>query len=207
VKKEPFVSKDNSSAPTPTVAVPVPAGMTQEQMMAMFGAFMAQMTAGITTGMQEARGPRKVAMGQYDPKTPFHPNKKKASRLTRPVFQNNTRLAESQLFDREIDLLNQIVRSGRYINRLIEVVVTADGAEEIVYISYKNKTIDDRMEHKGAYRDLSDMLRQIVAEQNEMLAQEGVVREERKARRESFSSAATREARARAAADEAPDEP
>ena len=176
-------------------------------MVQMFGAFMAQFSNTLTTSMQDARGPRKVAMGQYDPKTPFHPNKKKASRLTRPVFQNNTRLMDAQLFDREIDLLNQIVRSGRYINRLIEVVVTADGAEEIVYISYKNKTFDDRMEHRGAYRDLTDMFQKIVAEQNEVLAQEGLLREERKAKRESFSSAATREARARVAADEAPLEP
>ncbi len=189
-----------------TVTVPVPAGMTPEQMMQMFAAFGAQMSNSIVQGINDAR-PRKVTAGQYDPKTPFHPNKKKTPRLNRVVFQNQTRLNPSQLFDREIELLNQIVRSGRYLNRLIEVVVSDEGAEEIIELRYKNKTIDDRMAHKSAYRDLTDMLTQIVNEQNALLADEGKLKEERKARRESFSSAATREARARAAAEDADLEP
>lgn len=192
-----------------TVAIPVPAGMSADQFSQLMASFAAQIANSINTqvgsiGTQIADGinaarPKKVTAGQYDPKTPFHPNKKKAKRLARPMYQNGTRLMPNRMFDREIELANQIVRSGRYINRLIEVIVRQDGADEVVELRYKNRTIDDRMEHKGAYRDLTDMLTKIVEEQNALLAEEGQVREARKA----FNSQATREARARQAEDNA----
>lgn len=179
---------------TDTVTLPVPAAMSQEQFLQLMSAFAGQITSGIAAGINEAR-PQKVTAGQYDPKTPFHPNKKTAKKLTRTVYQNGARIQASRLFDREIELLNRITRSGRYLNRLIEVIVRQDGADEVVELRYKNRTIDDRMEHKLAYRDLTDMLTKIVAEQDKLLAEEGQVRESRK----SFSTAATREARERAA--------
>ena len=189
-----------------SVSVPVPTGMSTEQFAQLLAAVASQISnnIGSTIGTQIAEGinaarPKKVTAGQYDPKTPFHPNKKKAVKLNRAMYQNGTRLSPNRMFDREIALANQIVRSGRYINRLIEVIVRQDGSDEVVELRYKNRTIDDRMEHKGAYRDLTDMLTKIVDEQNALLAEEGQIREARK----SFNTAATREARARAAADAA----
>lgn len=176
--------------------------MSAEQFAQLLAAFSNQISTNlgqqIAEGINAAR-PKKVTAGQYDPKTPFHPNKKRAKKLLRPFYQNGTRLSPTRMFDREIELANQIVRSGRYINRLIEVIVRQDGADEVVELRYKNRTIDDRMEHKGAYRDLTDMLQKIVDEQNAALAEEGQIREARK----SFNTAATREARARAAAENA----
>lgn len=196
-----------------SVSIPVPAAMSAEQFTQLLAAFTNQITTSlgqqqndlgkqIADGINAAR-PKKVTAGQYDPRTPFHPNKKAAKKLRRPVYQNGSRLHANRLFDREIDLLNKIVRSGRYINRLIEIQVRQDGPDEVVDIRYKNRTIDDRMEHKGAYRDLTDMLTQIVNEQDAALAQEGEVKEARR----SFNSAATREARARAAANAADEQP
>lgn len=185
-----------------SISVPVPASMSPEQFASMMAQFANQITNGISAGIAEAR-PKKVTAGQYDPKTPFHPNKKSMKRLTRAVYQNGTRLNASQLFNEEIDLFNQINRSGRYINRLIEVFLRQEGADEVVELRYKNRSIDDRMDHKGQYRDLRDMLRKIVNEQDELNAEEGRIKESRK----SFSTAATREARARVAAEEAPLEP
>lgn len=184
----------NSTPDTPPVMVALPAGMSTEQFAQFMSMFADKITSGITAGINEAR-PKKVAMGQYDPKSPFQPNKKLSKRLVRASYQNGTRLNPAQLYNSEIELLNRISRSGRYINRLIEVIVRQDGADETVEIRYKNKTIDERMEHRGAYNSLRDMLEKIVAEQDALIAEEVGHKEARKM----FSSAATREAREKAA--------
>ncbi len=181
-----------------TVSVPVPANMSAEQFMQFMSAFAGQITSGIAAGINEAR-PQKVTPGRYDPKTPFQPDKSKTRRLKRATYQNGTRLNPIQMFNSEIDLANKIVRSGRYINRLVEVIVHQDGSEEVVEIRYKNRSVDDRMELKSAFRSLEELLSKIVTEQDEKLAEEGALKAERKA----FSSKATEEARARAAAREA----
>ena len=187
-----------------TVPVQVPSGMTPEQFMAMMAQFTAQMSQGIAAGINEAR-PRKVTAGQYDPKTPWQPNKKKALKLTRNTFQNGTWLNPATLNNTEIGLLNRLNRSGRYIGRLIEVLVRQDGSDEVVELRYKNRTTDERMEHRSAYRDLADMLAKIVDEQDKLNEEDGLMKEARK--REAFSTKATRDARARVAADELSDEP
>lgn len=196
------MSTDNKVATQPTVSIPVPVTMSPDQFAQLLTAFSNQITTNlgqqIAEGINAAR-PKRITAGQYDPKSPFHPSKKKTRKLLRPIYQNGARLSPTRLFDAEIDLLNQIKRSGRYINRLVEVIVRQDGSDEVVELRYKNRTIDDRMEHKAAYRSLLDMLQKIVEEQNAALAEEVAVREVRR----SFSTAATREARARVAADNA----
>lgn len=183
---------------TETVNVPVPANMSADQFMQFMSTFAGQITNGIAAGINEAR-PQKVTSGRYDPKTPFQPDKNKTKRLKRACYQNGTRLNAGQLFNTEIELLNKICRSGRYINRLVEVLVNQDGAEEVVEIRYKNRSIDDRMDLKSAFRSLEELLTKVVAEQEEKLAEEGALKEQRKF----FSTKATEEARAARAAREA----
>jgi len=175
--------------------------MSPEQFATFMAAFGQNLVTGISTEMAKAN-PRKVSIGQFDGQMPAQEGKSKNQKLKlkRACYQNGTRLNPITLFNREIDALNKLVRSGRYLNRLIEVVVHQDGSEEVVELRYKNRTIDDRMEHKGAYRDLSDMLTKILAEQDEKLAEEGFIKEQRKA----FNSKATQEARARVAAQQQP---
>ena len=185
-----------------TVSVPVPPGITAEQLLQAFAVMGQQISQSIAAGIQEAR-PQKKTFGQFPGKSPFHADRRKMKRLTRPVYQNGTRLNAAQLFDEEILALNKLVRSGRYINRLIEVIIANDGADEVVELRYKNRTPDAMMEHKSYYRDLREMLRLIVKEHDEKLAEEGLLKEQRQA----FSSAATRAARAKAAAEEQSLEP
>lgn len=188
-----------------TVTVEVPPSMSQAQFLEMMKAFASQISTGIATGINEAR-PQKITAGRYDPRTPFQPDKTKSKRLIRPVYQNATRLNPMQLFNAEITLLNQINRSGRYLDRKVEVILREEGSEEYLEIRYKNRTIDDRMEIKSLFRSFQELLEKIVAEQNVINEEEGRVKLERKA----FSTAATREARERLAlktASEQPDEP
>ena len=199
------MAKTETPAPQ-TATVQVPAGITPEQFMQMMAMFTQQMSQGIAAGINEAR-PQKVTMGRYDPRTPWQPDKRKAHKLRRTTFQNGAMLNPNQLNNTEIDLLNRLNRSGRYLDRLIEVLVRDEGSDEVVELRYKNRTTDDRLAHRGAYSSLADMLQKIVTEQDALNEADGILKEERKAKRESFSTAATREARARAAAEEAPLEP
>lgn len=162
--------------------------------MVAFAAMGQQIASSVASGIAEAR-PQKQPYGQFVGKSPFHADHRKVKKLTRPVYQNGTRLFAPKLHVEEIESFNKIVRPGRYINRLIEVILRQEGSDEVLELRYKNKTADDRMEHKSAYRDLREMLRLILAEQDEKLAEETVLKEARKA----FSTEATRIARAKAA--------
>ena len=147
----------------------------------------------ITAGIAESR-PKKVSFGQYDPKSPWQPDKRKAHKLTRECYQNGYRMNAAQLTNDEIDYLNRISRSGRYINRLVEVVIQTEGSDESVDLRYNNKR-DRALEMRGHVRDLADMLRQIVDAQDQENAEDA---EAKIVRRPFGNSAATREARARA---------
>lgn len=130
--------------------------------MAAFGKIIGDAVA---SGQAKNMPKRKVTFGEYDPKSAFHPSKKDAKHLTRACFQNGALLMEVTLHDREIELLNAITHSGRYIDRLIEVIIAANGSADEVHLRYNNKTIDQKLDHKGKYRSLEDMLSQIVVAQ------------------------------------------
>lgn len=110
---------------------------------------------------------RRLTFGEYLARggnSPFHPDPNKKIKMNREYY-NNGRLVEfSTVKDVEIELLNQITHSGRYINRLVEVIVQQNGSEEAVNIVFSNKS-QFAFELKGLARDFEDMLRQIVAAQ------------------------------------------
>ena len=117
---------------------------------------------------------RKVTFGEYQLKghSPFHPKTKAETPvLTRRCWQNGVWMNPTTLYDKEIELLNQITHSGRYINRLVEVVIRDDNADEEVYIRFNNQTPDQQMELKGYARNFIDMLQQIIAAQTEERAE------------------------------------
>lgn len=188
-----------------------------------------------------ATAPKKVTAGQYDPKTPWQPDKRKAHKLAFTCYQNGYRIPPKRLNNAEIDFLNRIVRSGRYINRIVEVAVWDEGGNINLDIRYSNRTADQKLELKNHWRSFEELVRKIVEEQdailakqkrtqdavNKILAQEAetTVHEqkfeddtdpetriesvaqtprqeaaEKRTRRQSFSSAATRKARAEAGA-------
>ncbi len=149
---------------------------------------------------------RKVTIGEYDPRAPWQQGKPKAQKLTltRPCSQNGDSLNAAQLSNTEIALLNQIDRSGRYLDRLVEVIVRDEGVDEMVEIRYAARTKDQMNAVASLVRNFGDMLRQIVdaqkAEEAEMLASGAVVK-----RRAFGDTAAFREATARRKAREAAD--
>ncbi len=120
---------------------------------------------GIAEGIQR-NSPKKVPFGRYDPKSPAHPNKAvPRSKLSRACFQNGYRMDPKKLTNEEIDGLNAITRPGRYINRRMEVVIQNDGSQEVLELRYNNKTADQRFENKNHWRNMLDIVTQVVAEQ------------------------------------------
>lgn len=120
---------------------------------------------GVSAGMAANAPKRKIGIAEYDPKTAFLPNKKDAVQLTRACFQNGAQMRPVNMFPEEIRLLNAITHSGRYIDRLVEVVLVPNGADDEVHLRYNCKTIDQRFELKGKVRNLVDMLTQVVEAQ------------------------------------------
>lgn len=103
---------------------------------------------------------RKLTFGEFQAKKAAAQGAK--HKLTRKCFQNGFMLTPHRLKNEQIDLLNKIDRSGRYINRLVEVAVRQEGTEETVHISWHCKTKDQRFEAQQHFRDFTDLLKQIV---------------------------------------------
>jgi hypothetical protein len=143
---------------------PDPTTLTPAEMFAQMQQFAKVIGEGVAAGIAK-NTPRKVTIGQYDPKTPFHPNRKTASLFTRDYYQNGFKLEWDTTSDAEIDLLNKITHSGRYINRLVEVVVNNDSADEVVYINFNCKSADQRFALARVAPDFENMLTQIITAQ------------------------------------------
>lgn len=156
--------------------------------------------AAVAAGMPKA-APRKVTFGEYQKRvhSVMHPdpNFPNGPAMTRNYWVNGDRLMQGTATDLEINLLNKITHSGRYINRLVEVMC---GSDE-VRIHWNTKTPDQRFEAAQHWRNFEDMARQIVDAQVIEDREEEALHEEKLARRRTFgNSKATREAEAKAGA-------
>lgn len=133
----------------------------------------------VAAGIAANTPPRKVSIGDYLRRgntSPYHPKSNaETPRFRRMYSQNGFRIEHATTYDREIELLNSITHSGRYIDRLVEVVVAEDGSHETVDIRFNNK-IDKVYELKGKAATFEIMLEQIVLaqslERQEMEAQD-----------------------------------
>ena len=125
---------------------------------------------GIARGMQEMAPPKRIKPGssRFDPKTPFR--SKNGPRLRGDVYLNGIRLNEDQLTDTEINTCNLITRGGRYVNRIVEVVLSDDAGTRVVLIRYSDKEVDQRMELKNHWRTFQELVDLIVKEQNAVKA-------------------------------------
>jgi hypothetical protein len=126
---------------------------------------------GISRGMQEL-APKRIKPGSsaFDPKSPFR--SKRGPMLKGDVYQNGIKLNQEQLYDKEIELCNQITKSGRYINRLVEVRVSDDAGARVVLISYPDKGLDQRMENKNHWRNFLELVSLIVEQQGTVVLAE-----------------------------------
>jgi hypothetical protein len=108
---------------------------------------------------------RKVTNGEYEqrgPRNSYHPKSKaETPTLKRQLFQNDTFCHEQTLLDREITLLNRITHSGRYFDRLVEVICS----EDAIAIRYNNKTQEQKFTIKNHFRSLVELLETVVKQQ------------------------------------------
>lgn len=146
---------------------------------------------------------RKITPGEYAARggnSPFHPDPKKRVKMNREYYSNGRLIELSTAFDREVELLNEITHSGRYIDRLVEVVVQQNGADEAVNIVFSNKS-QFAFELKGKAKDFTAILEQIVAAQKIEREEMEDDKAERAERRRAFGSGKnTRAAQERAGA-------
>lgn len=172
-------SAEPSSAPAPSTLMTVDIN----QLAQLIATAASQMNVGVTAGLAEAIAKgiagsqrRKVTIGEYvaTATTSFHPTPGKHLHLRYRAFQNGGECMESTLFDEEIDLLNRITHSGRYINRLVEVDFHDPGGEDpTIRINYNNKreSLDGLRGELPRTRDYKSvfhaMLAVIVAEQEQ----------------------------------------
>lgn len=181
-----------------TVTQAVMAGLAAQQ-----GAGTVPADLGATIGNAVASGMaastrRKVTIGEYLARV----NKGRPT-LTRICWQNDHEIRETVCSAEEINLLNQVHRSGRYIDRLVQVIIGYDAGEEVVYIRYHDKG-DHKFALSGAgVRNFATMLKMILAEQaaedaDEEREEERTGRVKSGARRSFGSSKATRDAEAAA---------
>jgi len=113
----------------------------------------------VATAVTAAQPPKRLTFGEYQRR-----EKKGRSILRRISWQNGVLMQESTLSNKEIDLLNLITHTGRYVNRLVEVIVREEGADEIVEFRWNMKR-DAQFELKGFARNFLDILEQVTAAQ------------------------------------------
>lgn len=112
---------------------------------------------------------RKISIGEYLAKI-------RAGRplMNRRYFQNGNEIVDtfSSPTPREIDLLNGLHRTGRYINRLVECIIGLDGVDEVVYLRYHDKGDHKFALSAAGVRNFEVMLQMITDAQAEEDAQE-----------------------------------
>lgn len=122
-------------------------------------AFAKMIGAAVAQANSEAN-PRKMTFGEYQRRLA-----KGRSVLRRPFFENGALIPATQLTNAEIDLLNQITHTGRYLDRNIEVILRNENLDESVEVRYNNATHDQQNVIYRLVRSFEDMLTQIVTAQ------------------------------------------
>lgn len=186
-----------SDKPEGTTTLP---GAHPDQSAAQFAIFAKMIADGVSAGMAANMPKKKVTFGEYWAKTPFHPTRAGAVKFTRVYAQNGVAINWDTCYDAEAALLNRINRSGRYIDRLVEVIVSQEGNDESVDIRFHNKLPGQQMEMAHKVKNFEHMLQQIVDVQDAEDAEDALdaaTRPESKPRHFGDNKA-TREARARA---------
>ena len=131
---------------------------------------------------------KRVPYGEYISRgthSSYHEGKH-PTKLKHECWQNGSRIEFDTTTDKEIALLNKITHSGRYINRLVEVIFNIDGSEPVVYISFPCNSVDKRFSIQQHCKGFTDMLEQIVKVQVEEDAEAELKAEEKAARRRHF---------------------
>lgn len=162
-------------APVATQADGAASPQANSDAMAMLANMIGQQVAAAVTAAQPVK---RMTFGEYQRRA-----KKGRSKLRRISWQNGILMQESTLSNKEIDLMNAITHTGRYVNRLVEVIVREEGADEVVEFRWNMKR-DAQFELKGFARNFQDILEQVVAAQAEERAEAEAKDERAQARRQ-----------------------
>jgi len=152
---------DVASTPVAALLPGLPAGIDPNAQftMAQFAQMLGQAVAQGVSQAMPARPAERMTFGQYQKRLNAG-----RSKMRRPYFENGIHQEGLVLSNVEIDLLNQIDRTGRYINRMVECIVRSEGADEVLELRWNTKR-DAMFELKGHARNFEDILRQIVEAQ------------------------------------------
>jgi len=110
---------------------------------------------------------KKVPYSKREPRSPFAEGKTRKQRLKLKYnfYQNGYRVPPKSLFDREIELINQLT-PGRYAGNLVTVKKIESGNEEMdtIHIMYRNATFDQRLSINQEFKGLAGMMERCVKE-------------------------------------------
>jgi hypothetical protein len=120
-----------------------------------------------TAALVDMMPAKKVPFSRFKTRSPFNPTGRKR-KLKVVLYQNGYRANPKTLTDTEFDIINSSkVRPGQYLSKIVTVrvdrAVSAEDQDKL-YISYHNKTPDQRMMNKDHWNGFDDLLRKIVAE-------------------------------------------
>ena len=142
-----------------------PKGMTRVDQVADSSVLQAirEQTAALTAAMP----PRKVPFARFKTRSKFNPDGKKR-KLKFIVYQNGYRCNPKTLTDTEFALINSgKIRPGQYLSKIVTVrIQKSESAEDQdkIFLSYNNKTPDQKLMNKDHWNGFTDLLQKIVAE-------------------------------------------
>ena len=148
-----------ATTPTPDTTPPA-LTLTQDQFIELIKSLRGASAAEIAAAVQSAAPVKAKSYGQYR-----REQLKDKAKLDRPFFENGQKIQPYQLKNEEINEINKLHRSGRYLDRLVEVRLRNEGADEAVEVWFNNGSADARFELKGHAKNATDMYQQINAAQ------------------------------------------
>lgn len=120
-----------------------------------------------TAALTAAMPPRKVPFSRFKTRNKFNPSGRKR-KLKFVIYQNGYRCNPKTLHDAEFEAINSgKIRPGQYLSKIVTVRVDKASSpedEDKIYISYHNKTHDQRIMNKDHWNGFNDLLNKIVAE-------------------------------------------
>jgi hypothetical protein len=118
-----------------------------------------------TEALKEMMPTKKVGFAAFKPKSSFNPTGRKNRECKVIIYQNGYRIPVHVMTEKEIELAPKL-RPGAFIEKLVSIrrEMGGNGEDDKVFISYNNKTVDQRMILKSHWRSLEELYEKCIAE-------------------------------------------
>jgi hypothetical protein len=186
-----MAEKDTSAPtpPTPPVAPAVPFSMEQ---------FAETLAGAMAKANAATLPPRKITAGEYARREVKNRGGRKL-RAGLTVFQCGFMVTERQMSNTVIELVNGITHSGRYVDRLVEVVLRDELGEDVVDVRWPCKTPDQRNDLakrvSGPHKEIFENILQMIVDAQKAEREDHADRDKKNDARRAFGSGrSTREA-------------